>query len=90
MEVDELLRTGRLRSSNHGQQPAVRDDKVGFFSLTGADDDEGFECSDMMREREDRGQLMNMSEIDHEQILSRRYEERQRQIPICIMHTTTA
>ena len=43
-EVDELLRTGRLRSSNHGQQSAVRDDKVGFFSLTGGDDDEGNAC----------------------------------------------
>ncbi len=34
LEVEELLRTGRhLRSSNHGQQSAVRDDKVGFFPL---------------------------------------------------------
>lgn len=34
LEVEALLRTGRhLRSSNHGQQSAVRNDKVGFFPL---------------------------------------------------------
>ena len=34
LEVEELLRTGQhLRSSNHGQQSAVRNDKVGFFPL---------------------------------------------------------
>lgn len=34
LEVDDLLRTGHhLRSSNHGQQSNVRDDKVGFFPL---------------------------------------------------------
>ena len=34
LEVEELLRAGKhLRSSNHGQQSNVRDDKVGFFPL---------------------------------------------------------